>query len=238
MTKPRFDYRLRVSPRARRVRLRVSLRQGLEVIVPTGYDTARVSDLLERKKHWIAEALERAERNRMFVEPEPVWKLPLQVKLQGIGATWHLDATESAVPWVTVRELAEDRLLVVGNIRDERECRSALSRWLRKQTKEYLVPRLQTISLRTGLRYHRVFVKRQRTRWASCSKHKSISLNVKLLFLPTELVDYVMTHELCHLAHMSHSKEFWNLVEKHCPRFRAFDNALREMWKTVPIWAN
>lgn len=92
-----------------------------------------------------------------------------------------------------------------------------------RQTREHLVPRLQTLSLKTGLKYHRTFVKRPRTRWASCSRHQSISLNAKLLFLPPELVDYVIIHELCHLVEMNHSKRFWELVARHSPGFRKLD---------------
>jgi predicted metal-dependent hydrolase len=63
-------------------------------------------------------------------------------------------------------------------------------------------------------------------------------LNAKLLFLPPELVDYVMIHELSHLAEMNHSKRFWALVERHDPRFRILDRQLRDMWKEVPRWAS
>jgi predicted metal-dependent hydrolase len=100
------------------------------------------------------------------------------------------------------------------------------------------VSRLQTLSLTTGLKYSRAFVKRPRTRWASCSRHESISLNAKLLFLPPDLVDYVIIHELCHLMEMNHSKRFWELVASHCPGFRRLDSQLREMWKVVPRWAS
>jgi len=182
------------------VRLRVTVHHGLEVVVPRDYDVHRVSALLERKKHWIRAALERAESHRKFFEPQPVWRLPLQMKLPAVGSTWHVTAKESGVPWVAVRELAGERLLIFGAISDKRACRSALARWLMRQTREHLVPRLQTISLKTGLPYQRVLVKRQKTRWASCSRRQTISLNTKLLFLPGDLVDYVMTHELCHIA--------------------------------------
>jgi len=106
-----------------------------------------------------------------------------------------------------------------------------------RQTRAFLVPRLRAVSARTRLRYQRAFVKRQKTRWASCSKHQTISLNAKLLFLPPEIVEYVMVHELCHVAVMNHSREFWCLVERHCPDYRKRDYLLREMWKRVPRWA-
>jgi len=238
MSEPLFGYRLRVSPRGCNVRLRVTIQHGLEVIVPRGYDHDRVPRILERKKNWIRTALERAEANRKFFEPEPAWKLPLQIRLPAIGAVWNVTAKETDAPWVAVRELRADRLLVFGAIGEERECRAALTRWLMRQTREHLVPRLQGLSRETGMRYKRAFVKRPRTRWASCSRHRAISLNAKLLFLPPELVDYVIVHELCHVAEMNHSNRFWESVEHHSPSFRKLDRRLREMWKVLPRWVS
>ena len=237
MHKPSVNYQVRVSPRGRHVRLRVTVRHGLEVVIPRGYDPEKVPGILERKKHWIRAALERAEHHRKFFEPEPEWKVPTDIKLAAIGNTWHVTAKPTGAASVVVRELSRERLLVFGAIEDERLCRDALTRWLMRKTREYLTPRLEQLSARTGLRYKRTFVKRPRTRWASCSRHQSISLNAKLLFLPSEYVDYVMVHELCHLAEMNHSKRFWALVGHHSPDFRKLDGRLREMWKSVPRWA-
>ena len=110
---------------------------------------------------------------------------------------------------MTVRAVGQDIIKVYGCIEDERACQLSLNRWLSRQTREHLIPRLQILSAGTGLKYRQVFIRQQKTRWASCSRHRNISLNLKLLFLPPALVDYVLIHELCHIAEMSHSKEFW-----------------------------
>jgi hypothetical protein len=78
--------------------------------------------------------------------------------------TWHASAQETDVSWVAVRELGQDRLLVFGATENESACRAALSRWVMRQTREHFVPRLQALSLKTVLKYHRTFVKRLRTR--------------------------------------------------------------------------
>jgi predicted metal-dependent hydrolase len=150
---------------------------------------------------------------------------------------WHVTAKESSVDWVAVRMTGAKSLLIFGAIHNQQACRAALARWLIRQTREHLVPRLQHVSSEVGLRYKRCFVKRQRTRWASCSRHATITLNVKLLFLPQQIVEYVMTHELCHLKEMNHSKRFWQLLESLFPRYRKLDEQLRDMWKIVPRWA-
>jgi predicted metal-dependent hydrolase len=215
----------------------VTVRRGLEVIIPRGYDPDKVPSVLERKRNWVRTALEHAEAHRQFFEPEPEWKLPSEIKLVALGKTWHVTPKPTGAKSVSVRELSRDRLLVFGAIEEKHLCRNALTRWLMRKTREHLVPRLEQLSARTGLRYKRTFVKRPKTRWASCSRHQSISLNAKLLFLPPEYVDYVLVHELCHLVEMNHSKKFWALVQRHSPDFHSLDRRLREMWKMVPRWA-
>ena len=237
MNKTGFQYRLKESPRGRNVRLRVTLSKGLEVYVPRGFDTSKLPDLLERRKSWITTALERRRVQRKFFEPESAWCLPQTINLLAVGIVWHLDLKETHTQHVALREIGKHRLGAFGAINNEGAGRRALARWLTRQTREYLVPRVRELSRHTGLKYKRIFVRKQRTRWASCSRYKTISLNSKLLFLRPDLVDYVILHELCHLAEMNHSKKFWTLLKSHCPNYRRLDSELREMWKVVPKWA-
>src|SRR5579884_772672 len=192
MLSPELEYRVRVSPRSRSVRLRVTARNGLEVIVPRGYDITTLPSLLRRKTSWIQIAMERAEAQRKFFEPEPIWHVPQEINLPALGKSWHVTAVETESAAVTVRELGDGTLLVRGAVRYEAACRTALSRWLMRLTRRHLYDRLQALSLKTGLRHERIFVQRARTRWGSCSRRRTISLNAKLLFLPPEFVDYVM----------------------------------------------
>lgn len=206
--------------------------------MPRGYDESTIPALLDRKRDWVRAALERAQAHRKFFEPERAWRLPFQIKLLAVGTTWHVTSRKTGVTWAAVREIGPQQLLVFGAVENRDACRAALARWLIRQTREHLVPRLQSISLQTGLRYKDVRVNRQRTRWASYSRLGTISLNTKLLFLPRSAVDYVITHELCHLSQMNHSRQFWQLVQKHYPKYRELDASLRQMWKTVPKWAS
>lgn len=237
MSEALFKYSLRVSPRGRYIRLRVSLRGEVEIVVPRGYDTSKVPAFLAQKERWIREALKRAEANNDLFEPAAAWKMPPQIELTGIGRMWQISARETSARRVTVREIEQDRLSISGAIADESACRAALSRWLLRQAWDCLPPRLHRLSLATDLRYKRTVVRRQKTRWGSCSRQRSISLNAKLLFLPPELMDYVMIHELCHTVEMNHSQRFWDLVKRHSPDCRALDKRLRDAWKAVPRWA-
>ena len=122
MHKPSINYSVRVSPRGRNVRLRVTVRHGLEVVIPQGYDRDKVSSIIEHKKRWIQSALERADAHRKFFVPEPKWDVPHQINLPALGKTWYVVARKTASKSVTVRDLGEGKIVVFGNLDHEGRC--------------------------------------------------------------------------------------------------------------------
>ena len=75
----------------------------------------------------------------------------------------------------------------------------------------------------------KVFIKNTKSRWGSCSSLGNLNFNYKILFLPTELQDYIIVHELCHLKHFNHGAEFWALVARAVPNWRACRRALQRV---------
>lgn len=112
----------------------------------------------------------------------------------------------------------------------------ALLRWLVRHMEPELRARLDALAAETGIGYERMLLRRQRTRWGSCSSAGVVSLNVCLAFQRPEVVRYLMIHELCHRRHMNHSGRFWRLVESLEPGWKALDRELLKGWKHVPAW--
>ena len=73
----------------------------------------------------------------------------------------------------------------------------------------------------------KVSIKNQKTRWGSCSGKRNLSFNYKLLFMPENLRDYIIIHELCHLKEMNHSQNFWNLVSEQVPNYKAIRRQIK-----------
>lgn len=80
----------------------------------------------------------------------------------------------------------------------------------------------------TGGHYTSITIRDQKSRWGSCSSRGTLSFNYRLIFAPPAVLDYVVVHELCHLTHMDHSKDFWNMVGCIMPDYKIYKTWLRE----------
>lgn len=98
----------------------------------------------------------------------------------------------------------------------------------KEYAKEYLVKRLEELAIKNGFIYNKVAIRNQKTRWGSCSKNNNISLNMQLMNLPVELIDYVILHELVHTKVKNHSKFFWNTLENYIFNAREKNRALKK----------
>ncbi len=87
----------------------------------------------------------------------------------------------------------------------------------KEQARALVKSRLDHFNAFYGFDYGRVAIKNLRSRWGSCSQKRNLNFNYKILFLPTELQDYVVVHELCHLAEFNHSPKFWAQMERILP---------------------
>ena len=84
-----------------------------------------------------------------------------------------------------------------------------------------------------NVRYESVSITSARTRWGSCSGKNAVHYPFRLLYLPREIIEYVVVHELAHTVHKNHSKAFWGLVERYVPNWRARRKTLKEAgWLT------
>jgi len=80
--------------------------------------------------------------------------------------------------------------------------------------------RVKYFSEMMGVSYGRITIRNQKTRWGSCSSKGNLNFNCLIMLAPSEVIDYLVVHELCHRKQMNHSKAFWSEVEKILPDYR------------------
>ena len=99
---------------------------------------------------------------------------------------------------------------------------------LTERARAIIPPRVAYYASLIGADYNRVTIRHQKTKWGSCSGKKNLNFNCLLLLTPTEVMDSVIVHELCHLKHMNHSKAFYNEVLRVCPDYKKHDRWLKQ----------
>ena len=95
-----------------------------------------------------------------------------------------------------------------------------LSKFFKHQAQPLISQRLSVISNKITLTPKKVTVKQYRARWGSCNNRGEVSFNYLLIMTPLFVIDYVIVHELCHLVHLNHSPNFWQLVAHHFPEYK------------------
>ncbi len=228
---PDDPWRVRASSRARRLAVRVLPGGLVEIVVPRGTRPHTVEQFVSRHRRWIERTLD------MYrpADARAALALPERIEFPATGQGWVLRRIDrEGAP--RLRAEAE-ALTLTGATGRPALLRHALQRFMMREAHVVLGPWLDRLSLETGLQFARIQVRRQRTRWGSCSRNGTISLNACLLFQPPDVVNYLLIHELAHTRHMNHSRRFWGLVEKHEPRWRELDACLTRGWREVPAWA-
>lgn len=189
-------YSVRRSKRAQRPQLRYSHTKGLEVVLPI-LSNITPAQVLEYHHAWLVK--------HSYKFSNPVAEDVLQLRL--LHKTLQLTyLTKKAAVC-----LVNDVLTISGPSKIKQQ--QQLVKWLQAQA-TVLLSRLESLSKATGLSYNQASIGKQKCTWGSCNTKKNIRLNYKLIFLPEELVNYVILHELCHTIEHNHSKRFWVLVEK------------------------
>lgn len=119
--------------------------------------------------------------------------------------------------WKSKVKLLEPSGVVQGSYE---ACKSRSIKFVKGRVKHYAVL--------YGFEYNKIRVKQTTSQWGSCSADKNLSFTYKLLFLPEELADYVVVHELCHTRYMSHGQRFWGMVRGILPDYRERQKKIKD----------
>jgi predicted metal-dependent hydrolase len=231
-----FRYRVRENRRAKRIILRVTVTHGLEVVVPSAAARRQIPEVLAKNRTWIERALKKLGDEQVAANLQ-LQTPPTIISLPAVAETWTVTQEHIVIGMrPCLEERAPHHLHLRVDLRDS-AWQTLLRTWLITRGEKAFNTWLKQLSERTQLRYARITVRLQKTRWGSCSRHGNISLNARLLFLAPEIASYVLLHELCHTKELNHSIRFWKLVERFEPNWRKLDRGLTAASRTLPRWA-
>lgn len=128
--------------------------------------------------------------------------------------------TETAGIYFQITENGTKQLVIKTLAEDPEFIRNCVTSWLREYARDTLTQLAMAYADRMGLKFGRIAIREQKTRWGSCSSKKNLNFNWKLILTPVFLQEYVVVHELAHLKEMNHSKAFWKEVEKIIPDYK------------------
>lgn len=130
---------------------------------------------------------------------------------------------QSKIQWI------KTSLLKIKKIEETHKNIPELSEPLnRKKSRNILIDRINQLAERYGFTFNRVFIRNQKTRWGSCSGNNNINLNINLVRLPGELMDYVILHELVHTRIKNHSRSFWRELDVYVGNSKKTDAKLKK----------
>jgi hypothetical protein len=202
-------------PRARRYLLRLRPDGTVRVTIPRRGTVSAARDFVARNVGWLEQQF-----RHLAARPKlpAAWHVGTEILFRGGPVRLESEADGSirfGTEWVKVSNASAD-------------LRPAIQKYLRQRAAQELPARVMELAARHGVNVTRVTVRNQKSRWGSCSRRGTISLNWRLIQSPAFVRDYIVLHELAHRLRMNHSEKFWQEVARLCPDYEQAERWLKQ----------
>ncbi len=189
-----------VSKQARKLSLRIDAKRRIPVLtIPRFCSKRQAVAFVQGQKPWIDFHLSRLPYQKNFADG---------YKISFNGADFEIKHCAELRGGVQIKD---GKILVSGN-------KEFLSRrvrdFIKEQAQKILYERSVEKAVKLGKKVNRVVIKDTTSRWGSCSSLQNINYNWRIMLAPSKVIDYLVAHEVSHLAHQDHSEEFWNCVDE------------------------
>ncbi len=199
--------------RAKAFSIKVNINGEITVSVPKKGKLKDAVKFVDEKSEWIKKTLlkMKSKSDSQFVWDEKtkfktkycdVKIIPSDVQYVLI----HLDENLLEIQYPQEKDVASPEI--------QAGIKFGITETLRLEAKDYLPGRVKYLADKFGFKYNRIFIKHQKSKWGSYSSRGNINLNLELMLLPDELIDFIILHELAHSKYLNHGKEFHRLLNK------------------------
>jgi len=197
---------------------------NLIVRSPKNTAETKIEKVLKKKTSWILSKLKEMDK----IKPAPKEKEFMSgEKLTYLGRRYRLEVSPAETSNTEVK-LYQGKFIIdypeklkKDDEQRREEIRDALIEWYREHAKEKINERVEKYKIKLDVEPNNVVVKKQKKRWGSCSSKGNLNFNWRIILAPMSIVDYLVVHELTHLLHDNHSREFWATVGSIIPDVKA-----------------
>lgn len=198
------------------ISMKISGNSEIIISAPLFISDSKIKEILKEKEKWVTEALKNMENrigeNANFMKGILYIGIMYKVELHNVKYNSSKIIFDKSMFNIYIPDALTEKDKLVHT-------KDLLIKWYRIQSRKIFEERVNYYSNILKVSPNRIAIKDQKSRWGSCSSKGNINLNYRLIMAPIEIIDYVVVHELCHLVHLNHSKDFWKLVEEILPNY-------------------
>lgn len=227
-----------------------ALKQQVSLTLPRYVSIAKGLRFVEEKRGWIEKQLNEEARPVPFADGQMIPFMGKEYVIRHVGGRGVIslhppacggmkggddttmekpDVVETSPPPGATRhpppQAGEGIIIVPG---EAEFLARRVREWLKRRAREEIVPRAEQKASEIGKRLKKISLRDTSSRWGSCSHDGNLSFSWRLIFAPAEVLDYLVCHEVAHLAHHNHGPAFWAAVRRLCPDYEKAQNWLKQ----------
>lgn len=228
-----FEYIHKTNKRSKSLKLSVDREGKVIVTSPKYIPKFIINQFVKKNEDWIEKAIEKANSGKKFDSDTYVYifgkKYQKEVQFSTNKKTGIYVEEDKIIfnpltpPKVTKIENEETLKENPETLKEKSDLKkkfqTKIDSFLKITAGHFIVKRTHLLAEKMNLNFNNITLRKQKTRWGSCSSQKNLNFNWSLVHFDTTIIDYVIIHELSHLVHMNHSPNFWELVKKYDPEF-------------------
>lgn len=221
-----FEYQHKKNSRSKSLKLSIDKSGKVVVTSPKYIPKFLIDQFVKKNEAWVLKAIEKASNTNKFDSDTHLFifgkKYQKEIeftesKKSGIYVMGEKLIFNPLTPPNKSRILNEETIKQKKDL--EKKFQTKVDNFLKNTASHYIVKRTYELGEKMNLSFKNITLRKQKTRWGSCSSQKNLNFNWRLVHFDTIIIDYVIIHELSHLVHMDHSKNFWELVRKYDPEY-------------------
>lgn len=215
-----FNYKIIYSKNRRRTVCFKIKDDTLTVISPKRVSKEFLMELIDKRKYWAIERIQKRKQKRNFISDNKILFLGKEIEL--------IIKENNLLKNGGYCELLNDKLIVnISKNWNGEILENTIKNWYIDECQKVIVERVSYYSQEYNLSYGKITIKEQKTVWGTCNFKNNLTFNWKVMMFELNIVDYLVVHELVHTVHKNHSAEYWKKVESILPNYKELNKTLK-----------